>query len=181
MLRYKNSLLERILLEKSTPGPVVTNSIDVGLTRVTGVDVQEELNKKEISIPTKVPPSLPQPTPIQRAAMNRRHQYSRSASGSISLVHSPSTQDSSPASAPSPNYGPHMRTSSMGFKVPPPPLRVNPNGNLSSPSTATPLSAIAPSPLSQPSSAGIARSTHWPSPYETHMQQLGTLLTFGWP
>ncbi|KAL2022549.1 hypothetical protein VTK56DRAFT_5156 [Thermocarpiscus australiensis] len=57
MLRYKNSLLERILLEK-------------------GIDVQAELRAKTGSPnlgPTHVPPNLMQPPPIQRAILNRHH------------------------------------------------------------------------------------------------------------
>lgn len=57
MLRYKNSLLERILLEK-------------------GIDVQAELRAKTGSPhlgPTHVPQNLVQPPPIQRALLNRHH------------------------------------------------------------------------------------------------------------
>ncbi|SPQ22702.1 1ebd752f-bab6-494b-a9a2-7fbaa6453d8a [Thermothielavioides terrestris] len=57
MLRYKNSLLERILLEK-------------------GIDVQAELRAKTGSPnlgPTHVPQTLVQPPPIQRAILNRHH------------------------------------------------------------------------------------------------------------
>jgi hypothetical protein len=64
MLRYKNSLLERILLEK-------------------GIDVQAELCAKTASPnlgPTHVPQPLAQPPPIQRAIMNRHHQSRRSTS-----------------------------------------------------------------------------------------------------
>lgn len=64
MLRYKNSLLERILLEK-------------------GIDVQAELRAKTGSPnlgPTHVPPNMVQPPPIQRAIMNRHHQSRRSNS-----------------------------------------------------------------------------------------------------
>ncbi|KAK4240575.1 hypothetical protein C8A03DRAFT_41893 [Achaetomium macrosporum] len=64
MLRYKNSLLERILLEK-------------------GIDVQAELRAKTGSPnlgPTHVPQNLVQPPPIQRAILNRHHAR-RSQSG----------------------------------------------------------------------------------------------------
>lgn len=57
MLRYKNSLLERILLEK-------------------GIDVQAELRAKTGSPnlgPTHMPQNLVQPPPIQRAILNRHH------------------------------------------------------------------------------------------------------------
>ncbi|KAI1321275.1 hypothetical protein F5Y16DRAFT_413783 [Xylariaceae sp. FL0255] len=64
MLRYKNSLLERILLEK-------------------GIDVQAELQAKTGSPnlgPTHMPPNLIQPPPIQRALLNRHHNSRRSTS-----------------------------------------------------------------------------------------------------
>ncbi|KAB5516917.1 hypothetical protein GE09DRAFT_1045558 [Coniochaeta sp. 2T2.1] len=57
MLRYKNSLLERILLEK-------------------GIDVQAELRAKTGSPtlgPTHMPQNMVQPPPIQRALLNRHH------------------------------------------------------------------------------------------------------------
>ncbi|PHH88377.1 hypothetical protein CDD83_7610 [Cordyceps sp. RAO-2017] len=64
MLRYKNSLLERILLEK-------------------GIDVQAELHAKTGSPSlgsTHMPQNLVQPPPIQRAIMNRHHQSRKSIS-----------------------------------------------------------------------------------------------------
>ncbi|KAI1175828.1 hypothetical protein F4777DRAFT_297858 [Nemania sp. FL0916] len=64
MLRYKNSLLERILLEK-------------------GIDVQAELQAKTGSPnlgPTHMPQNMMQPPPIQRAILNRHHNSRRSAS-----------------------------------------------------------------------------------------------------
>jgi hypothetical protein len=56
MLRYKNSLLERILLEK-------------------GIDVQAELRAKTSPNlgPTHMPHNLVQPPPIHRALLNRHH------------------------------------------------------------------------------------------------------------
>ncbi|KAI1261178.1 hypothetical protein F5Y18DRAFT_431484 [Xylariaceae sp. FL1019] len=64
MLRYKNSLLERILLEK-------------------GIDVQAELQAKTGSPnlgPTHIPPSMMQPPPMQRTILSRQHNARRSAS-----------------------------------------------------------------------------------------------------
>lgn len=64
MLRYKNSLLERILLEK-------------------GIDVQAELRAKTGSPnlgPSHMPPNIVQPPPIQRAILSRHHHSRRSAS-----------------------------------------------------------------------------------------------------
>ncbi|KAG6041364.1 hypothetical protein E4U41_004774 [Claviceps citrina] len=66
MLRYKNSLLERILLEK-------------------GIDVQAELHAKTESPslgPAHVPQNMVQPPTIQRAIMNRQH-HSRKSTSSI--------------------------------------------------------------------------------------------------
>ncbi|KAK3366377.1 hypothetical protein B0H63DRAFT_536302 [Podospora didyma] len=65
MLRYKNSLLERILLEK-------------------GIDVQSELRAKIDSHnlrPTHMPHNMVQPPPIQRALLKRHH--SRRSNSSI--------------------------------------------------------------------------------------------------
>ena len=65
MLRYKNSLLERILLEK-------------------GIDVQSELNAKTGGSDlgaTHMPQNLVQPPPIHRALLNRHHHSRRSNSG----------------------------------------------------------------------------------------------------
>jgi hypothetical protein len=65
MLRYKNSLLERVLLEK-------------------GIDVQAELQAKTGSPglgPTQMP-TMQQP-PIQRVALNRQHQSRRSNSNIV--------------------------------------------------------------------------------------------------
>jgi len=64
MLRYKNSLLERILLEK-------------------GIDVQAELRAKTGSPslgPTHMPQNMAQPPTVQRAIMNRHQQARRSNS-----------------------------------------------------------------------------------------------------
>ncbi|KAI9740656.1 MAG: hypothetical protein M1818_004620 [Claussenomyces sp. TS43310] len=61
MLRYKNSLLERILLEK-------------------GIDVQAELRAKTGSPslgPTHMPQNMAQPPTVQRAIMNRHNQARR--------------------------------------------------------------------------------------------------------
>ncbi|KAG6002866.1 hypothetical protein E4U21_002718 [Claviceps maximensis] len=66
MLRYKNSLLERILLEK-------------------GIDVQAELHAKGDSPtlgPAHVPHNIVQPPTIQRPIMNRQH-HNRKSNSSI--------------------------------------------------------------------------------------------------
>ncbi|KAI0145367.1 hypothetical protein GGR57DRAFT_301183 [Xylariaceae sp. FL1272] len=102
MLRYKNSLLERILLEK-------------------GIDVQAELQAKTGSPnlgPTHIPPSMMQPPPMQRTLLSRQHNARRSASslapklepGATSMpqeavqqsVASPKTRPTPPSHAASP-------------------------------------------------------------------------------
>ncbi|KAK4667998.1 uncharacterized protein QC764_702810 [Podospora pseudoanserina] len=143
MLRYKNSLLERILLEK-------------------GIDVQAELRAKTGSPnlgPTHMPQNLVQPPPIQRAILNRHHARRSNSSiapklepGAISPLpppvhshvsalspksrHTPSSHSASPTAttsfgsqhAASPATSDHMNGSvrpSMapvnGMKAPPPP------------------------------------------------------------
>ncbi|KAF2502563.1 hypothetical protein BU16DRAFT_568746 [Lophium mytilinum] len=76
MLRYKNSLLERILLEK-------------------GIDVQAELRAKTSSPnlgPTRAPASTtasPNQPPIQRAMMNRHQQAARRSIGASGVSQKP--------------------------------------------------------------------------------------------
>lgn len=122
MLRYKNSLLERILLEKG----MILNLPRTGLCadRHIGIDVQAELKTKEESTPTTMPLSMSQPTPAQRAVMNRHHQLQRASSStgprliqaqkarsntvssqSPQLQPTPPSQTSSPTASRSPNYG----------------------------------------------------------------------------
>ncbi|KAI0390174.1 hypothetical protein F5Y17DRAFT_472121 [Xylariaceae sp. FL0594] len=118
MLRYKNSLLERILLEK-------------------GIDVQAELQAKTGSPnlgPTHMPQNMMQPPPIQRAILSRHHSSRRSASsiapklepGATSVpnaagiqpsITSPKTRPTPPSHAasptnPAPPYAGHLGVSS---------------------------------------------------------------------
>lgn len=84
MLRYKNSLLERILLEKGTAGSVDW-ATEGRLTWVLGIDVQSELKSKTEGssvMPHHTSAGAQQPTPVQRAVMNRHNQVRRSTSGS---------------------------------------------------------------------------------------------------
>ncbi|KXJ94770.1 hypothetical protein Micbo1qcDRAFT_46365 [Microdochium bolleyi] len=123
MLRYKNSLLERILLEK-------------------GIDVQAELHAKTGSPnlgPSHMPQNMVQPPPIQRAMFNRHHGARRSASsiapksdsavGNLaasnpSLVHSTASPKSRPTP---PSHVASPTTSTPGF-----------SGSAASPSAAGP-------------------------------------------
>lgn len=100
MLRYKNSLLERILLEK-------------------GIDVQAELRAKTGSPhlgPTHMPQTMAQPT-VQRAIMNRHHQARRSNSSIApklepGVIQSPQTRPTPPSHVSSPT------SNSPGFHNP---------------------------------------------------------------
>ncbi|KAL1839748.1 hypothetical protein VTJ49DRAFT_1214 [Mycothermus thermophilus] len=113
MLRYKNSLLERILLEK-------------------GIDVQAELRAKTGSPhlgPTPMPPqNLVQPPPIQRAILNRHHAR-RSASGIA-----PKVEPGIPASPLPPPMQSHASAMS-------PKTRGTPSSHSASPTTTTPFSS----------------------------------------
>lgn len=99
MLRYKNSLLERILLEK-------------------GIDVQAELRAKTGSPhlgPTHMPQNMAQAPTVQRAIMNRHHQARRSNS-SIAPKLEPGAPLQSPQSRPTPSSHASSPTSnSPGF------------------------------------------------------------------
>ncbi|CZT52512.1 related to MEAB protein [Rhynchosporium secalis] len=98
MLRYKNSLLERILLEK-------------------GIDVQAELRAKTGSPhlgPTHMPNMAQAPT-VQRAIMNR-HQQARRSNSSIAPKLEPGASLHSPQSRPTPSSHASSPTSlSPGF------------------------------------------------------------------
>lgn len=87
MLRYKNSLLERILLEKQ-------------------IDVQAELRAKTGSPnlgPSHMPPNLVQPPSIQRSLLNRHH--SRRSNSAIA----PKAEPGMPlAPLPAPLVSPHI-------------------------------------------------------------------------
>ncbi|TVY51537.1 hypothetical protein LCER1_G007147 [Lachnellula cervina] len=99
MLRYKNSLLERILMEK-------------------GIDVQAELRAKTGSPhlgPTHMPQNMAQAPTVQRAIMNRHHQARRSNS-SIAPKLEPGAPFQSPQSRPTPSSHASSPTSnSPGF------------------------------------------------------------------
>ncbi len=117
MLRYKNSLLERILLEKSTlSGPPLPIFL---ANNETEIDVQAELKSKTEGFHSE---GLPQPSPVQRALMNRQSaQVRRSTSGSesalqtrslqASLTHSPRLQPTSPSQ----NLSPTLTKAPIGL------------------------------------------------------------------
>lgn len=108
MLRYKNSLLERILLEK-------------------GIDVQAELQAKHGSPnfgPTHMPANLIQPPPISRTLLNRHHNR-RSASSiapkvepgfnTLPPIHAGNLTAGSPKSRPTPSSHAASPSTTEGF------------------------------------------------------------------
>jgi len=100
MLRYKNSLLERILLEK-------------------GIDVQAELRAKTGSPtlgPTHMPQNMVQPPPIQRALLNRHH--ARRSNSSIAPKLEPGIV---PGPLPPPLQSPHAHATGASPKNRPTP------------------------------------------------------------
>ncbi|KAI4599672.1 Ligand-binding domain of nuclear hormone receptor [Pestalotiopsis sp. 9143b] len=104
MLRYKNSLLERILLEK-------------------GIDVQAELQAKTGSPnlgPTHMPQNMVQPPPIQRAILNRHH--SRRSASSIAPKLEPGA-----GSLPQPMHG-MQNVASPSSRPTPPSHAASPTG-----------------------------------------------------
>ncbi|KAI0406670.1 hypothetical protein F4802DRAFT_90274 [Xylaria palmicola] len=192
MLRYKNSLLERILLEK-------------------GIDVQAELQAKTGSPnlgPTHMPQNMMQPPPIQRAILNRHHNSRRSASsiapklepGVTSVpaqvniqpsVASPKTRPTPPSHAasptnPTPPYSGHIAVASPTAAAPdhgairtamPPPMK----------QPMPPMPGIVPGPRQQlmqhqqqqqqqhqqhQASSGARPPVYPTSSFQNHFQQL---------
>ncbi|MCJ1367533.1 hypothetical protein MMC16_006667 [Acarospora aff. strigata] len=203
MLRYKNSLLERILLEK-------------------GIDVQAELRTKTGSPylgPTNPPPPAPassnQPSPIQRALMNRHHQTRRSASGitpkfdpahpgvipaqSPQLQPTPPSQTSSPSTTKSPGFvaqggmtppasdlqaqqqlQPQVQHQHQQPLPHPPPkaqsrARIQPHPGIRIPSADTIGAQLAPQTARSAGNGSAGTSTFYPSPFQNHIDQLGKL------
>ncbi|KAI1828306.1 hypothetical protein F4861DRAFT_535268 [Xylaria intraflava] len=158
MLRYKNSLLERILLEK-------------------GIDVQAELQAKTGSPnlgPTHMPQNMMQPPPIQRALLNRHHNSRRSTSSIAPKIEPGVTsapgQANLQSSVASPKSRPTPPSHAASPTNPTPPYSGHIAAN--SPTAATPdhgnVRAAMPPPMKQtmPSMPGIL-----PSPRQQLMQQ----------
>ncbi|KAJ9149680.1 BZIP transcription factor [Coniochaeta hoffmannii] len=115
MLRYKNSLLERILLEK-------------------GIDVQAELRAKTGSPtlgPTHMPQNMIQPPPIHRALLNRHH--ARRSNSSIAPKLEPGVVA---GPLPPPLQSPHALATGASPKN-----RPTPPSHTASPTTTTPYSS----------------------------------------
>lgn len=146
-----------------------------------GIDVQTELKRKEISSADSVPESTPYPTLVHKPGPSRHRHIPRLSSGSISIVpgaaayhspqikSSPSSQISSPASAKSPGFAGHseMSLSHHDYHNPQQQIRSSTYPSLSEAATQPGLQPIAPD-------FGNAHGQgHWPSPYQTHNEQLG--------
>lgn len=115
MLRYKNSLLERILLEK-------------------GIDVQAELRAKTGSPnlgPTHMPQNMVQPPPIQRALLNRHH--ARRSNSSIAPKLEPGVTS---GPLPPPLQSPHAHSTAASPKN-----RPTPPSHSASPTATTSFSS----------------------------------------
>ncbi|ORY69734.1 uncharacterized protein BCR38DRAFT_332604 [Pseudomassariella vexata] len=190
MLRYKNSLLERILLEK-------------------GIDVQAELRAKTGSPnlgPTHMPQNMVQPPPIQRAILSRHHHARRSASsiapklepGATSLppsmhgvqsTSSPKTRPTPPSHAasptnPNPNHGFRHSAASPTTSDHPGmrPATSAPSMKPQIPTMLGPMAAAAARQgIMQPGSGvgGNRGNAYYPTPsFQNHIEQLGKLTRF---
>ncbi|KAI4870791.1 hypothetical protein F4820DRAFT_466498 [Hypoxylon rubiginosum] len=180
MLRYKNSLLERILLEK-------------------GIDVQAELHAKTGSPnlgPTHMPQNMVQPPPMPRAILNRHHHARRSASsiapklepGVTSLPHPAGVQQSiaSPKNRPTPPShaaSPTNPTPPFGSQAAPSPA---PSDHTSMRSAIPPqmkpqlapmpgMAAAARQQMMQQHAGGPRPTAFYPASFQNHFQQLGKL------
>lgn len=173
MLRYKNSLLERILLEK-------------------GIDVQAELQAKTGSPnlgPTHVPQNLVQPPTIQRAIMSRNHGRRSNSSIAPKLepgmnalpppiqqqhnFPSPKNRPTPPSHANSPNGNPpfgHAAVSPAASDGPP-------RSSMPIKTQMSPLAPMNPATRAHMMSGGPARvnsgAQYYPTPgFQNHIEQL---------
>jgi len=200
MLRYKNSLLERILLEK-------------------GIDVQAELRLKSGSPnppPSKLAGSLAnQASPLQRTAASRQHRHNAGIAPKLEQtnvpqahreglynIHSPQLQPtppshtSSPSTTKSPSFAFQGGMSPTGTDIQAqqqqqhnshphqrPPLLPQPGpfSQGSRPVTAAPSDSLEPLVTSQSNMPGSTLNTtrmppaYYLSPFQKHYDQLGKL------
>lgn len=205
MLRYKNSLLERILLEKGT-----TDYPWYGFSNLTstGIDVQAELRAKTGSPslgPTHAPQGMAQPPTVQRAIMNRHHQARRSNSNiapkletGLSVGHPGPMGNPSPQSRPTPSsHHSSPNSASPGFSqqgVMTPPgseIQQQHQAQLHQQRAQHPLKQHAANGLPRPAGAngvsmkgqgssgtgvmGGPTTAYYPSPFQNHIEQLGKL------
>lgn len=172
MLRYKNSLLERLLLEK-------------------GIDVQAELRMKGAPLPGANRFSATSPTgqasPMQRAMLNRQQQARANVhapgmgrpmppSQSPSMHASPSSQHSSTSTGKSSGYGIQGGISPPTSDIqaqqqmqprPQPPFGHHPN-----------MPPPAPSSQSYQQNSSSMQTGYYPSSFQKHYDQLGKSTPF---
>lgn len=186
MLRYKNSLLERILLEK-------------------GIDVQAELHAKTGSPnlgPTHMPQNMVQPPPMPRAILNRHHHARRSASSiapklepgvsnlaqsaGVQALASPKTRPTPPSHAASPtNPTPPFGTQATSSPAPsehtnmrstiPPPMKsqLAPMPGMAAAARQQMMQQQQQQQQQQQHAAGPRPPTFYPTPsFQNHFQQL---------
>ncbi|KND87961.1 hypothetical protein TOPH_07391 [Tolypocladium ophioglossoides CBS 100239] len=173
MLRYKNSLLERILLEK-------------------GIDVQAELHAKTGSPdlgPTHMPQNLVQPPTIQRAILNRHHQSRKSNSSiapktepgmtPLSTGLPPHKSATSPKNRPTPSSHSNSPTNAVSAFSPAPSDSISMRGSLAGlPRQPMPMSNANAAARSSMMQAGRGPSlgngaSFYPTPaFQNHAEQL---------
>ncbi len=200
MLRYKNSLLERILLEKGLPILSIAVRVVSLLISPSGIDVQAELKMKTDSTHTpQHHPSSTQggPSAVERAVLNRKGQPRRSNSGTapkplrphqISSQVPPRLQPTPPSTrSPTSGSSPHGSTkaiprSSSGEGFKPQKNRQVPLEPRQPPSKIHIQPGISGIQQMSPSSAGGSKGSElgapssqsfYPSPFQAHIEQLG--------
>ena len=156
-----------------------------------GIDVQGELKRKEIAPSSRAPPSLPQPTPIHRPTSSRYRHMHRLSTGSAPIMAkgaayssphlktSPKSQVSSPTSVKSPVFGvqgginlPHPSFQAQGQPQQQQPLQSQQLRSSTYPSISDAATRSGFQPIA-PNLRNEARQNHWPSPFQTHNEQLG--------
>ncbi len=165
MLRYKNSLLERILLEK-------------------GIDVHAELQAKTGSPtlgPTHMPQNLVQPPPIHRSIMSRSRKSISSLAPKVDTSVGGVKREGSPKSRQSPATLSHSPgNSGTAFSPTSPDGSSARNSSVSSRQQMPSLSGVASSqPMMQSNqhrgSVSGSGASFYPTPsFQNHLDQLGT-------
>ncbi|KAI0131622.1 hypothetical protein F4776DRAFT_151434 [Hypoxylon sp. NC0597] len=157
MLRYKNSLLERILLEK-------------------GIDVQAELHAKTGSPnlgPTHMPQNMVQPPPMPRAILNRHHHARRSGSSIAPKLEPGVTSLSQPTGVQQSLASPKTRPTPPSHAASP----TNPTPSFGNQATASPApsdhTSMPRQQMMQQHSGGPRPTAFYPtSSFQNHFQQL---------
>lgn len=218
MLRYKNSLLERILVEKGKGNKVKSFPGRKRVDSEEGIDVQTELKSKSdgARIGPHYLPSIQgvsQQFPLQRSVLNRPSQSRRSTIGSVSqptvktqsssgtipkqspqLQTTPRSQTLSPTSAKSPTSfhmqglpnspGRDMQTQKLPHQHHKHRSSTSrPHSGHANSSSAPPMQALSPgsrdgSRSSEMGTGGGTQKNYYPSPYQSHIEQLGKPTVF---